>query len=190
MSGDRGLFGYGYFDDPSGCGYRGYGRAGNGEGYLPWAAARAFCLAWGIRTAIDLGCAKGFLVEELLSAGVDAVGYDVSDYALTFARGLPCYRHDVRDGVPGQADAVFALGILLYVGEDELPEVLGAIRRATGRFLLVSGFYEGDEQEVPDPLRRITRSHEWWRAQIEDAQFRFSERREAFDVYESATHIS
>ena len=94
-------FGYGYFDDPGGLGYRGYRRDGNGDGgYLPWTAARDFCVANQVTSAVDVGCAKGFLVAELLGAGIDAAGYDVSAYALSFAAGLPCYQADIRQGVP------------------------------------------------------------------------------------------
>lgn len=188
MGGDE-PFGYRYFDDPRGYGYRGYYRACNGDGYVPWVAARDFCVDRKVATAIDLGCAKGFLVEELLSAGVDAVGYDVSEYALSFATGLPCRYHNISHGIPGQAEAVFALGVLLYIEERALDRVLRSARRATKRFLLVSGFYEGDEQDVPDPLRVITRPYDWWRDSIEHAGFDFVERGDAFDVFEPATGI-
>jgi SAM-dependent methyltransferase len=177
-------FGYGYFDDPRGLGYRGYHRSGNGDGaYLPWPAAREFCQGHDVRSAVDVGCAKGFLVAELLDAGIDAIGYDVSEYALSFATGLPCYQKDIRQDIPRQADAIFALGVLLYLEEDELPAVLTRIREATGRFLLFSSYYEGEEQDVPDPLRRITRPRHWWRAQLADADFTFDHQGRCFDVY-------
>lgn len=177
-------FGYKYFDDPAGLGYRGYRRDGNGDGgYLPWVAAREFCLANRVTSAVDVGCAKGFLVAELLSAGIDAVGYDVSSYALSFATGLPCYRADVRDGVPRAAEVIFALGVLLYLDEAELQGVLTDLRRHATRFLLFSSYYEGEEQDIPDPLRRITRPYEWWRAMLADAGFSFDYRGECFDVY-------
>lgn len=177
-------FGYAYFDDPNGLGYRGYHRDGNGDGaYLPWRAAREFCETHAVRSAIDLGCAKGYLVAELLAAGVDAVGYDVSAYALSFAAGLPCYRVDIRSGVPRSAEAVFALGVLLYLDEDELPAVLARIRRATGRFLLFSSYYEGDDQTVPDPHRQITQPYDWWRDRLSQSGFTFDHRGKCFDVY-------
>lgn len=177
-------FGYGYFDDPAGLGYRGYRRDGNGDGgYLPWVAAREFCLANRVKSAVDIGCAKGFLVAELLGAGIDAAGYDVSSYALSFANGLPCYLADVRDGVPRTAEAVFALGVLLYLDETELPGVLADLHRHATRFLLFSSYYEGDEQDIPDPLRRTTRPHEWWRVVLATTGFSFSHRGECFDVY-------
>ncbi|MGH3168758.1 MAG: hypothetical protein ACRDN0_23115 [Trebonia sp.] len=177
-------FGYGYFDDPAGLGYRGYLRHASGDGaYLPWAVARDFCETHHVSTAVDVGCAKGFLVEELLGVGIDAVGFDVSSYALSFASGLPCYLADLRDGLRHAAEAVFALGVLLYLDEAELPRVLADLQRHATRFLLFSSYYEGEEQDIPDPLRRITRPHEWWRARLTDAGFRFGYRGECFDVY-------
>lgn len=176
-------FGYAYFDDPAGAGYRGYGRDRNGDGYLPWEAARCFCAARQVHTAIDLGCAKGFVVETLRRDGVDGAGYDISKYALSFATGLPCHLRDIRRGIPGNAEAVFALGVLPYLDEDELGEVLGRIRSATTRFFLMSGFYAGDPQDVPDPLRRITRPYAWWKSHLASAGFHFDSRGVAFDVY-------
>lgn len=177
-------FGYDYFDRPDGDGYRGYNRDGTGDGeYLPWPVARDFCLRHRIRTAADFGCAKGYLVAELCSAGIDAVGYDISDYALSFTSGLPCHHRDLREGLSHTVDAVFALGVLAYLNEDELDLILIALRCRTARFLLVSNFYLGAEQIVPDPLRRITRNRTWWRQQIERAGFRFDHQGDAFDVY-------
>lgn len=177
-------FGYAYFDDPHGSGYRGYHRDGNGDGdYLPWQAARKFCQDHGVSSAVDVGCAKGFLVAELLDARIEVTGFDVSEYALSFATGLPCYPADIRHGIPRQAEAVFVLGVLLYLEEAELPAVLAHLRQATGRFLLFAGYYEGDGQDVPDPLRRITRPYRWWRAQLTSAGFNFDHRETCFDVY-------
>lgn len=181
---DREKFGYDYFDAPHGLGYRGYNHHNNGDGdYLPWTIARDFCLEHDVRTAIDLGCAKGFLVAELRAANIDAIGYDVSTYALSFAQGLPCYHHDIRQGIHRSADALFALGVLLYLDATELPAALGEIRAHTRRFFLLSSYYTGDKQEIPDPLRRITRPRLWWRRQVEDAGFYFNHEGSAFDVY-------
>lgn len=179
-------FGYQYFDDPSGHGYRGYQRSRNGDGvYLPWAVARQFCQARQISTAVDIGCAKGYLVAELLSASIDVVGYDVSSYALSFTGGLPCYQRDIRLGVPRRVEAIFALGVLLYLDERELCGVLSDLHVKTGRFLLISNYYATQSQAVPDPLRRITRTKRWWRQEIEHAGFRFDHEGEAFDVYQA-----
>jgi len=38
--------------------------------------------AWGQKKALDIGCAKGALVKALVDEGIDAVGVDVSEYAI------------------------------------------------------------------------------------------------------------
>jgi ubiquinone/menaquinone biosynthesis C-methylase UbiE len=76
-------FGEMYFDGPREYGYGGYRYDGR---WLPVAreVVEHFALASGMR-ALDIGCAKGFLVKDLIAAcpGLDAFGLDVSCYALT-----------------------------------------------------------------------------------------------------------
>lgn len=180
-------FEYSYFDDPSETGYQGYQRDHNGDdNYLPWKGAREFCETNNVASATDWGCAKGYLVEELLAAGIDAVGYDVSEYAVGIARenGIPCSIRDLRDAGGGRvADATFVLGALMYVEEEELAGVLAGLRAETNRFLLISVFWEGLPQDLPDVWRRITRPRAWWREQIELAGFHFDGKNDLFDIY-------
>jgi ubiquinone/menaquinone biosynthesis C-methylase UbiE len=75
-------FGELYFDGPRAYGYGGYRYDGR------WAPVAKdiiahFGLAPGQRV-LDVGCAKGFLVKDLLDAlpGLEVFGVDVSDYAL------------------------------------------------------------------------------------------------------------
>jgi hypothetical protein len=178
------LFGYEYFDDPTGMGYRGYHRESNGDGYLPWPAAVGFCRSRAVRTAIEVGCAKGYLVDALLLAGICAVGCDVSDYALSFTSGLPCMKHDIRFPLPfAPAEAVFALGVLCYLGESEVAPAIANLRYSSTRYVIASGYYAGDPQEVEDPLRRTTKSWTWWHAQFASEGLRLEDRMEYFDVY-------
>lgn len=178
-------FGWSYFDDPEGDGYRGYGKHGNGDdNYQPWWSAREFCVAHNVKSANDWGCAKGYVVEELLAAGIDAVGYDVSEYGVKLAkeRGLPCEVKDLRE--PGRpVEATLVLGCLIYIEEHELAATLAHLRQATSRYLLFSNYYEGVPQDIPDPLRRITRPKSWWQEQLELAGFKFEREDKDFDVY-------
>ena len=176
-------FGYEYFDDPVGLGYRGYTETGSGEGPFPWQVCLDFMARNSLTSALDVGCAKGYLVSELLRAGYDATGVDVSDYALSFTNGLPCVQWNIIEPMPFTADAVFALGVLCYVEEPTLSKVLRNLRQSTLRYLLFSTYYEGEPQDVPDPFRQVTRGERWWRNSIEEAGFVFVERTEAFDVY-------
>ncbi len=69
-----------YFDGPREYGYGGYKYDGR---WQPVArdVIEQYNLKPGMRV-LDVGCAKGFLVKDLLSEGIDAYGADVSRYAL------------------------------------------------------------------------------------------------------------
>lgn len=73
-------FGEMYFDGPREYGYGGYRYDGR---WIPVAAdvVSHFSLRPGMKV-LDVGCAKGFLVKDLLDGGLDAFGLDVSRYAL------------------------------------------------------------------------------------------------------------
>src|SRR6201989_3077726 len=75
-------FGELYFDGPRTYGYGGYRYDGR---WIPVAndIINHFDLRLGARV-LDVGCAKGFLVKDLLNAcpGLDAFGLDISEYAL------------------------------------------------------------------------------------------------------------
>jgi len=69
-----------YFDGPREYGYGGYRYDGR---WKPVAKdiVEHFKLKPGDRV-LDIGCAKGFLVKDLLSLGIDSYGIDISNYAL------------------------------------------------------------------------------------------------------------
>jgi len=74
--------GYGemYFDGPREYGYGGYRYDGR---WIP--VARDIIGHFGLKPGdrvLDVGCAKGFLVKDLLALGIDAYGIDISEYAL------------------------------------------------------------------------------------------------------------
>lgn len=69
-----------YFDGPRDYGYGGYRYDGR---WVPVATdiINHFSLKPGDRL-LDVGCAKGFLVKDLVDQGIDAIGVDISNYAL------------------------------------------------------------------------------------------------------------
>lgn len=78
-------FGFEYFDGPREQGYGGYRYDGR---WVP--IAHRFVEHFGLKTGnkvLDVGCAKGFLVNDLTEAcpGLQVYGLDISDYALTHA---------------------------------------------------------------------------------------------------------
>ena len=65
-----------YFDGPRDFGYGGYRYDGR---WVP--VARDIIRHFGLKTGdrvLDVGCAKGFLVKDLVDQGMDAYGLDVS----------------------------------------------------------------------------------------------------------------
>lgn len=73
-------FGQMYFDGPREYGYGGYFYDGRWQSVANDIVIH-FDLKPGDRV-LDVGCAKGFLVKDLLALGIDAYGVDVSNYAL------------------------------------------------------------------------------------------------------------
>lgn len=177
-------FDYHYFDDPNADGYRGYPcKLLDDQAISLWDAIADFCVEHNVKSAIDIGCAKGFFVSALRIRGIETKGFDISEYALSFADRSSCFRHDLRDGVPGDADALIALGVLIYLAETEIRSALYEIRRATKKFFLFSAHYKESRQVVRDPLRLTTQSHEWWISKIESVGFALAKRERFFDVY-------
>ncbi len=76
------LFGHEYFDGPREYGYGGYRYDGR---WVP--VARDIVAHFGLKAGdrvLDVGCAKGFLVKDLMQVcpGLEAFGLDISEYAL------------------------------------------------------------------------------------------------------------
>ena len=69
-----------YFDGPREYGYGGYRYDGRWR-----SVAKDIIDHFGLKPGdrlLDVGCAKGFLVKDLLDLGIDAYGIDISEYAL------------------------------------------------------------------------------------------------------------
>jgi len=127
---------FGVGRDPSGdregrSGYATYDRVSSNAdiaAFLLWRNFRA-------QRALDVGCAKGYLVEALRDRGVDAVGCDVSSFAVEHAApGALGYVRlgDLSRGLPypdGEFDLVSALEILEHLPPDSVPGALLELRR-------------------------------------------------------------
>ncbi len=139
------LYGGRYFGvgrDPTGdrhgqSGYATYDRVSSNAdiaAYLLWRNLRA-------RRTLDVGCARGYLVEALRELGVDAHGCDVSPYAVEHAApGALGYVRlgDLAQGLPygdGEFELVTALEILEHLPPEAVPSALAELRRVCGGLL-------------------------------------------------------
>ncbi len=139
---DQGLYDGSYFGagrDPSGdrqgqSGYASYDRISSNADIAAYLLWRNFP----VTTSLDVGCATGFLVEALRELGVDALGSDISQYAIDHA--TPGARDHLRvgnltDGLPftdGQFELVSTLEILEHIPPSDIPQALKEIRRVCG----------------------------------------------------------
>ena len=142
-------YGQMYFDGPREYGYGGYRYDGR---WQPVASdiVRHFGLTPGDRV-LDVGCAKGFLIKDLLALGIDAYGVDVSRYAL-----MHCEPEVVGRLQLGSADslpfpdrsfsAVLSLNTIHNLSSDHCKLALQEIERlAPGK-----GFVQVDSYRTPE----------------------------------------
>jgi GT2 family glycosyltransferase/SAM-dependent methyltransferase len=72
------------------------------------------------RTVLDVGCAKGFLVECLRDRGVEAYGFDVSQHAIDAVRDdiKPyCWVGSATDGIPDHYDLITCIDVCEHLTE-------------------------------------------------------------------------
>src|SRR5512146_212581 len=74
------------------------------------------------RRVLDVGCAKGFLVEALRDRNVEAFGFDISDYAIGEVRAdvrRHCWVADVTEPLRESYDLITCIEVLEHVPEEQ-----------------------------------------------------------------------
>lgn len=146
-------YGKDYFDGSRDVGYGGYRYDGR---WVP--VATDIIDRYGLRPGdkvLDIGCAKGFLVKDLLAQGIDAYGVDVSDYALMACEPETVGRLHIGSAeklpFPDQSfDAVLSINTLHNL---ERPALIQALKEMTrlarkGTFVQVDSFRTPEEKEI------------------------------------------
>jgi SAM-dependent methyltransferase len=131
-----------------GCGAQPYER---NPGWLRFFAGIAARIARDIQpgSALDAGCAMGFLVEGLRDLGVEAYGVDVSDYALQQVRPdvrAYCWRGSVLDPFPRNYDLIVCIEVLEHLAKPDSERALANLCRFTDDILFSSS--PGDYREA------------------------------------------
>ena len=148
-------YGEEYFDGTREYGYGGYKYDGR---WLP--VARDIVAHFGLKrgdSVLDIGCAKGYLVEDLMSVcpGLEAFGLDISSYALQHTRPGSKGRLILGDAseLPFP-DGKFACALSIDVIHNlERPETLQALKElqrvSNGRaFFRVDSYRSEEEREA------------------------------------------
>jgi ubiquinone/menaquinone biosynthesis C-methylase UbiE len=141
-----------YFDGPREYGYGGYHYDGR---WIP--VARDIVAHFGLKAGmrvLDIGCAKGFLVKDLMQVcpGLEAFGLDVSEYALRRcppeAAGRLCCGNCVDLPFPGRSfDAVLSINTVHNL---DRPEVIRALREIMRVARGGKAFVQVDSYHTPE----------------------------------------
>jgi ubiquinone/menaquinone biosynthesis C-methylase UbiE len=144
-----------YFDGPREYGYGGYHYDGR---WIP--VARDIVAHFGLKPGmrvLDVGCAKGFLVKDLMQVcpGLEAFGLDISEYALRCcqpeAAGRLCRGNCVDLPFPGGSfEAVLSINTVHNLDRPEVVRTLREIMRVTcgGKAFVQVDSYHTPEQRA------------------------------------------
>ena len=152
-------FGEDYFDGAREYGYGGYRYDGR---WIPVARdiVAHFSLKPGMRI-LDVGCAKGFLVKDLMQVcpGLEAFGIDISDYALAHCAPEAAERlqRASADALPFQDnsfDAILSINTIHNLDREgcrrALTEMMRVVRQPEKAFVQVDAFRTDAEKKLFD----------------------------------------
>ncbi|MBS0245077.1 MAG: methyltransferase domain-containing protein [Proteobacteria bacterium] len=170
-----------YFDGPREYGYGGYRYDGR---WIPVAEdiVKHFDLKAGDRV-LDVGCAKGFLVKDLLKVcpGLEVFGLDVSEYAMMHCEPEVVGRLHLGNAVrlpfpDGSFKAVISLNTLHNLERAELITALREMERlAPGRgFVQVDSYRTPEQKAVFEEWVLTAKFHDYpdgWRKLFQEAGY-------------------
>ncbi|MBM86655.1 MAG: methyltransferase [Rhodospirillaceae bacterium] len=174
-------FGAMYFDGPREYGYGGYHYDGRWQ-----PVARDIISYFGLKAGdrvLDVGCAKGFLVKDLLAAcpGLDVFGIDVSRYALMNCEPEVTGRLHLgsADELPfpdGSFSAVISINTIHNLQRPGCVLALREMERlAPGRgFLQVDSYLTPEQRALFEDWVLTARYHDYpegWRTVFEEAEY-------------------
>lgn len=117
------------------------------RGFFQLVADRVIVLSGGGRI-LDVGCAKGLLVQALREKGADAEGFDISEHAISSAHA------DVRDHlwvasavepIKKTYDLITCIEVIEHIAPEDAQRALDRITGATDRVLFSSSPGDHDE---------------------------------------------
>ena len=120
-------------------------------------------------TALDAGCAMGFLVEGLRGQGVDASGIDVSEYAISQAHesvAPHCSVASLTDPLPGRYDLITCIEVLEHLPPTETERAIANLCAATDMLLISS-----TPEDFGEPTHLNVQPPEAWSAKLAEHGF-------------------
>ncbi len=111
-------------------------------------------------TVLDVGCAKGLLVQALVVAGADAQGIDISEHAVESAHGDVRARLRVgsaAEPIDGRYDLITCIEVLEHMGASEALDAMDAMCASTDRIV-----FSSSPLDLAEPTHiNVHETHEW-----------------------------
>jgi len=162
-----------YFTGEHPAGYQGgYNRQllqRNYDCYTHFSEDAEYIKNLGVDTYLEIGCACGYLIEELLRLGVKVKGWDIAKFIVE--KASPAIRPFIEiksiEEIGSLPDKIFDLvhisGVLGYVPPEKLDYYLSQVKRIAKKYVIV---YVGtpDDDDAPEEncIRLINEKDDWW----------------------------
>lgn len=111
-------------------------------------------------SALDVGCAMGFLVEAFRDRGVEAQGTDISSYAVSQAGGSAvghCAVSSAIEPIEGRYDLITCIEMIEHLSPEHARVALGHMTQATDTLLLST-----TPDDLEEPTHINVRPVEYW----------------------------
>lgn len=143
--------------------------------------AISICENINFSSAIDFGCAKGFLVHALnLVSNLEIIGVDISKYAIDNC--LPQVKEKVMlmnetlSALNIKTDLIIAKDVLEHIPEDEIDSILSDFYLCCEQALLIIPLGDNDKFRIREYEMDVThvtkKDEEWWLCKIRKSGFR------------------
>jgi len=164
----------GYWERGEGSNYQSYG---DDPGWMKTAAVMN---RYKVGTLLEIGCAKGFFIGHAEHYGYDAIGIDLSQWAIDHSvRPDQTFLRDITGPITWKQefDVVCSWELLEHIPAELLPAVFANIKTAMApgalTFHRIGMLLEGeDHASLEDDKTHVTiENREWWEARFQEQGF-------------------
>ena len=130
-------------------------------------------------TVLDFGCAKGFMVYAMRLLGKEAIGVDVSKYAVENCHPkVKQYVNiiDTTEDIGGGWDLIIAKDVLEHIPKEEVLDTLKSLRNRCKTIFIAVPLGDGTRYRIREyemDITHVTKEpEEWWLTTIVQAGFK------------------
>tara|TARA_R110002096_G_scaffold186882_1_gene366027 strand:+ start:400 stop:1008 length:609 start_codon:yes stop_codon:yes gene_type:complete len=114
---------------------------------------------------LDYGCAKGYLVKALRLLQIDAMGYDISEYAI--GKADADVKEHVGNTLPNMMfHAVIAKDVFEHMTEEQVKKALASLALITNQLFIIVPLGDGEKYTIPsyelDETHVLRKPLQWW----------------------------